>query len=69
LPAIPGIGGRLAEKPKMKTAILLFVIFYFLAAHCWDDYEYTSNPCGNQDSWALYENAYKDTEVIVDPYK
>lgn len=54
----------------MKTAVILFILLYFISAKSWDELEETSyTPCATSDSWDLKPlNPYADTVIVVDPY-
>lgn len=52
---------------KFFIFIFLITFFILLSARSWDD-DVESYPCSSGDSWTLYENKYKDTLIVVDPY-
>lgn len=56
------------KNKKFFIFIFFFMFFIFVVSvKSWDDVEYI-DPC-KSDSWVLYENEYKDTIIITDPYK
>jgi hypothetical protein len=55
---------------KIKNFFIFIFFFLFLvfvvSANSWEVIEY--DPC-RSDSWVLYENEYKDTIIVHDPYQ
>ena len=59
------------NKNKYKN-IFIFILFFISVVKfsvCESNYySENNNPCNPEDSWVLYENQYKDTIIVTDPY-